>query len=92
MVPLVGLEPTLSCLKWILNPSRLPIPPQWPITNKYINNLLIKKFQFNYHFHNVSLKLAHVSFANFVEDKNSGTPNSKTSAGLSPFFTASLAI
>ena len=27
MVPKEGLEPSLSCEKWILNPSRLPIPP-----------------------------------------------------------------
>ncbi len=27
MVPEGGLEPPLPCGKWILNPSRLPIPP-----------------------------------------------------------------
>ena len=26
-VPVKGLEPPLPCEKWILNPSRLPIPP-----------------------------------------------------------------
>ena len=26
-VPVEGLEPPLFCKKWILNPSRLPIPP-----------------------------------------------------------------
>ena len=30
MVPLAGLEPALCCQKRILNPSRLPIPPQRP--------------------------------------------------------------
>ena len=28
MVPLAGLEPALCCQKRILNPSRLPVPPQ----------------------------------------------------------------
>ena len=27
MVPEVGLEPTLCCQNWILNPARLPISP-----------------------------------------------------------------
>ena len=27
IVPVEGLEPPLSCEKWILNPQRLPIPP-----------------------------------------------------------------
>ncbi len=32
MVPLAGLEPALCHQKRILNPSRLPIPPQRPKT------------------------------------------------------------
>ena len=31
LVPLAGLEPALCCQKRILNPSRLPIPPQRPL-------------------------------------------------------------
>ena len=27
VVPWVGIEPTLCCQNWILNPARLPIPP-----------------------------------------------------------------
>ena len=26
-VPRVGIEPTLCCQNWILNPARLPVPP-----------------------------------------------------------------
>lgn len=26
-LPMVGLEPTQSCLRWILNPLRLPVSP-----------------------------------------------------------------
>ncbi len=26
-VPWVGIEPTLCCQNWILNPARLPVPP-----------------------------------------------------------------
>lgn len=31
LIPLIGLEPILSCEKGILSPSCLPIPPQWQI-------------------------------------------------------------
>ena len=27
LVPRVGIEPTLCCQNWILNPARLPVPP-----------------------------------------------------------------
>ena len=26
-VPEAGIEPALTCVNWILNPARLPIPP-----------------------------------------------------------------
>lgn len=30
-VPKEGLEPSLDCSNWILNPARLPIPPLRPV-------------------------------------------------------------
>jgi hypothetical protein len=27
-VPTEGIEPTLTCVNWILSPARLPIPPR----------------------------------------------------------------
>ena len=96
MVPLVGLEPTLSCPKWILNPSRLPVSPQWLYVQiKYITNILIKKlgnknlFKFILYLLIIGKSLTQVSFASlyFLEDKNSGIPKSlNISAGLSSIF------
>ena len=37
LLPLIGLEPILSCEKGILSPSCLPIPPQW---HNFINFVL----------------------------------------------------
>ncbi len=31
MVPVEGIEPTLSCLNRILSPTRLPVPPHRPM-------------------------------------------------------------
>ena len=39
IVPEEGLEPSLSCDNWILNPARLPIPPLWlPINSLILAN------------------------------------------------------
>ena len=39
LIPLIGLEPILSCEKGILSPSCLPIPPQWHNLNYYVLSL-----------------------------------------------------
>ena len=31
LVPAGGIEPPLTCVNWILNPARLPIPPHRPL-------------------------------------------------------------
>ncbi len=37
LVPKEGLEPSLPCENWILNPARLPIPPLRLITTNVLN-------------------------------------------------------
>ncbi len=36
MVPGEGVEPSLPCGNWILNPARLPIPPSGPSGNRHL--------------------------------------------------------
>ena len=42
-VPVKGLEPPLPCEKWILNPSRLPIPPHRHCLLQMIHRKLLVK-------------------------------------------------
>ena len=42
-VPVEGLEPPLPCEKWILNPSRLPIPPHRHYLLQMIDRKLLVK-------------------------------------------------
>ena len=42
-VPMEGLEPPLPCEKWILNPSRLPIPPHRHYLLQMIDRKLLVK-------------------------------------------------
>ena len=42
-VPVEGLEPPLPCEKWILNPSRLPIPPHRHYLLQMIRRKLLVK-------------------------------------------------
>jgi hypothetical protein len=37
----VGIEPTLCCQNWILNPARLPIPPSGQNQNSDYKSKLI---------------------------------------------------
>ncbi len=40
LVPGEGIEPSLSCLNWILNPARLPVPPPGHISLANLMRLL----------------------------------------------------